>query len=148
MRDNLDPEQSDMDQALLRLLTEALASVPTGAATIRQHWDEGGGMWSVEVRPRSASAANLDMGFDGDDLLNVNIGNIWFEVFPVRSVDDLTYAKEIAEAVFAGRLEESGPASEAYGRLLLEDGPVAVGRVHLPWPWKARPLKRRYTPYT
>jgi hypothetical protein len=87
------------------------------------------------------------MAFDGDDLLSVEIGNIFFEVFPVRSVEELNYAKEIAEAVFAGRVDESGPPSGAYGHLLLKDRTVGVGRVHLPWPWRARRLKRRYAPY-
>jgi hypothetical protein len=141
------PAQSEMDRELLRLITEALLALPTGAATARQHWAEQADMWFVEVRPRVESAASLDMAFDGSDLLNVTIGNIWFEVFPVESIAELAYAKEIAEAVFAGRVEESGFRGDAFGRLLLKNGAVGVGRTHMPWPWVARPFKRRYTPY-
>ena len=63
--------QSEMDRALLRVVMEALAPLPEGAATVRQRWVEGAGMWFVEVRPRLAAAARFDIGFDRVDLLNV-----------------------------------------------------------------------------
>jgi hypothetical protein len=62
--------QSDMDRALLRVVMEALAPLPEGAATVRHEWVTGAGMWFVEVRPRLASAARFDIGFDNADLLN------------------------------------------------------------------------------
>jgi hypothetical protein len=138
--------QSDMDRALLRVVMEALAPLPEGAATVRHEWVTGAGMWFVEVRPRLASAARFDIGFDNADLLNVTVGNIWFEV-PATTVEDLGNAKELAEAVFAGRVEERGRESNAHGRILLEGGPVEVGAVHIPWPWRPRPSVRRYAAY-
>jgi hypothetical protein len=139
--------QSEMDRALLRVVTEALEHLPVAAATVSQQWVEGAGMWFVKVRPRLAAAARFDIGYDRADLLNVTVGNIWFEV-PVTAVSDLEYAKELAAAVFAGRVEESGRTSGAHGRILLEGGPVSVGAVHLPWPWRPRPSVRRYAAYS
>jgi hypothetical protein len=137
-----------MDRALLGIVTDEFERLPTGAATLTHTWSEPARMWFVEVTPRNPSAAKLSVAFDGDDLLNFVVGNIWFEVFPVRSVEDLVDAAEIARAVFDGRVEESGFREDAFGRILLDDGPMGVGRVHLPWPWKARPSMRRYEPYT
>jgi len=53
--------QSEMDRALLRVVMDALAPLPEGAATVRQQWVEGAGMWFVKVRPRLASAARFDI---------------------------------------------------------------------------------------
>jgi hypothetical protein len=137
-----------MDRALLRVVTEALAALPSDAATLTHTWNAAAGMWHVEVRPTNPSAALFSVAFDGDDLLSFVVGNIWFEVFPVRSASDLDEVADIARAVFQGRIEESGFRREdAFGRILLEDGAVGVGRVHVPWPWRARPFKRRYEPY-
>ena len=144
--DNDGVVQSEMDRALLRVVMEALAPLPEGSATVRQQWVEGAGMWFVEVRPRLASAARFDIGYDRAGLLNVTVGNIWFEV-PVTNVEDLNYAKELAEAVFAGRVEESGRKSNAHGRIPLEGGSVGVGAVHIPWPWRPQLSVRRYAAY-
>lgn len=72
--------QSEMDRALLRVVTVALEALPVGAATVSQQWVEGAGMWFVKERPRLAAAARFDVGYDAADLLNVTVGNIWFEV--------------------------------------------------------------------
>ena len=143
------PRPSDMDRGLLRIVTEVFERLPSGAATLTHTWSEAAGMWFVEVMPRNPSAAMLSVAFDGDDLLNFVVGNIWFEVFPVESAEDLAQAADIARAVFEGRVEESGFRREdAFGRILLDDGPMGVGRIHVPWPWKARPSMRRYGPYS
>ena len=99
------------------------------------------------MSPRLTSAAEFSIAYDGEDLLTVTVGNIWFEIFPVKSVEELDYARQIAVAVFAGNVEESGLRDKAFGRILLEEGPVGVGSVHIPWPWRARPLKRYYDAY-
>ena len=106
-------------------------------------------MWFVEVQPREPRAALLSVAFDGNDLLNFTLGNIWFEVFPIDTPEELTEcARKVARAVFHGHLEESGFVGDAYGRVFLEDGSaMSVGRIHLPWPWRLRPFKRRYRPY-
>lgn len=141
------PEPSDMDRALLRLITEALDGLPPDSATLSHAWSEGGSMWVVEVRPRAEGAAALDIAFDGGDLLNFTVGNIWFEVFPVESVEDLDYARDIALAVFQGDVEESTYKNKAWGRIHLDDRQVGVGSVHIPWPGRTRSHQRRYKPY-
>lgn len=104
-------------------------------------------MWFVKVSPRLASAAEFSIAYDGDDLLTVTVGNIWFEIFPIKSMEELDYAREIAVAVFAGKVEESGLPDKAFGRIHLKEGPVGVGSAHIPWPWRARPVQRHYDPY-
>jgi hypothetical protein len=149
LMENARPEPSDMDRALLRIVSEVFERLPAGAATLTHTWSDAAGMWFVEVVPSNNSAAMLSVAFDGDDLLNFTVGNIWFEIFPIQSVDDLAdAAAEVARAVFEGRVEESGFRGDAFGRLLLDNGPLGVGRIHVPWPWKARPSMRRYEPYT
>jgi len=137
---------SEMDRALMRVVTEALEALPEGAATASQKWVEAAGMWFVEVRPNLATAARFDIGYERADLLNVTVGNIWFEV-PATTVEDLEYARELATAVFAGRVEESGRKADAHGRILLDGRPVGVGAVHISWPWRPRPPVRRYDAY-
>ena len=143
------PEPSEMDRALLRAVTDEVAQLPDGVAKLTHAWSHGGGMWFVEVQPREPRAALLSVAFDGNDLLNFTLGNIWFEVFPIDTPEELTEcARKVARAVFHGHLEESGFVGDAYGRVFLEDGSaMSVGRIHLPWPWWLRPFKRRYRPY-
>lgn len=136
-----------MDRALLDVVTGALNERPPEVATLTHGWVDEAGMWVIEVRPRLASAAEFSIAHDGDDLLNVTVGNIWFEIFPIKSVAELGIAGEIAEAVFAGRVEESGLRDKAFGRIHMKDRTASVGHVHTPWPWRARPFKRRYDAY-
>lgn len=143
------PEPSEMDRALLRAVSDEVAELPDGVAPLTHAWSDGGGMWFVEVQPREPRAAFLSVAFDGEDLLNFTVGNIWFEVFPIDTAEELTdCARKVARAVVQGHLEESGFTGDAYGRIFVEDGPaMSVGRVHLPWPWRLRPFRRRYRPY-
>jgi hypothetical protein len=143
------PEPSEMDRALLRSVSDEVAQLPEGVANLTHRWSDGGGMWFVEVQPREPQAALLSVAFDGDDLLNFTVGNIWFEVFPINTTDEaIDYARKIARAVFRGHVEESGSTGHAYGRVVLEDGRVmSVGHAHVPWPWPLRPFKRPYRPY-
>lgn len=143
------PDPSEMDRTLLRAVSHEVAQLPDGVANVTHIWSGGAGMWFVEVRPREPRAALLSVAFDGNDLLNFTVGNIWFEVFPIDTPDELTdHARRVARAVFQGNLEESGFPGDAYGRIFVEDGrAMIIGRVHLPWPWRLRPFKRRYRPY-
>lgn len=139
--------QSDMDRGLLRVVTEAYEDLPAGAATLTNLWSDPADMWFVEIEPRNPSAARFSVAFDGNDLLNFTVGNIWFEIFAIRAVEDLRQTGDIARAVFRGRVEEAGFPGDAFGRIFLEDWAIGVGRISLPLPWKLRPFKRRYEPY-
>lgn len=123
--------------------------LPEEAAILSHTWSIGAERWFVEVQPTLPQAAPLSVHFDGEDSINFTVGNIWFELFPVDTPAELAArAGEVARAVFRGHLEESGPKSDAYGRIFIEHGRMmGVGRVHLPWPWRLRPFKRRYEPY-
>ena len=139
-------EPSEIDRALLALITETLAERPEGSATLHHRWvDEAG--WDVEVQPREPRAAPFSVVFTDGDVLSVAVGNIWFEVYPVKSVGDLDYLRQIAAAVFAGRVEESTYKNKAWGRIYLDEGPVGVGSVHT-LGQGATVQQRRYAPYS
>jgi hypothetical protein len=128
------PTPSKMDRALLDAVSETLEELPDDVLTLTHTWVEDAGMWFVKVHPRLGTAAEFSIGHDGEDLLSVVVGNIWFEIFPFKSVKELGYVRKIAGAVFAGKVEESGPPDKASGRLNLEDGPVGVGSVQFHGP--------------
>ncbi|MGC1207162.1 MAG: hypothetical protein WA880_04320 [Ornithinimicrobium sp.] len=121
-----------MDRALHRILTEAFKELPAGAADLTQEWVDPADMWFVEVVPHNTSAAGLSVAFDGYDLLNFAVGNISFEMFPVKAVEDLDVAGDIAQAVFNGRVEECGFTGDAFGRIVLNEGLMDVGRALCP----------------
>lgn len=133
-----------MDRAVLDVVQQELAAYGDVADT--QHvWGESPEMWFVEVQPVNRRAAPLSLAFDGCDLLNVNVGATWFEVFPFGD-DSLDHLRAIVRAVLAGRVEEAPPRGSAFARLYTEAGTMRVGHVHwaLPWAWR---FVRRYEPY-
>jgi hypothetical protein len=137
---------SSLDQALLRVVREELSRYGD-AATVRPEWGQVPQMWFVEVEPANAQAARLSVAFDGDDLLNINVGDTWFEVFPFREsgIDDF---RRVVRAIFAGRIEEAGGGREGGGtaRIYTDMGrPRTVGAA-FPWPWQWR-MHDRYEPY-
>jgi hypothetical protein len=136
-----------MDAALLGIVRGALEPYGGDAATLEHAWSEAAGMWLIRVAPRNAGAAAFSAGFDGEDLVSIMVGNTWFEVFPARTVADLTPIQEIARAVFGGHVQEARVGG-GFARIALADGRVVeAGRVHAPIPWKLRHA-RRYTAYT
>ncbi|WP_448638245.1 hypothetical protein [Geodermatophilus sp. URMC 63] len=135
---------SSMDRAVLEVVQQELAAYGDVAET-HHVWGEGPEMWFVEVQPVNSRAAALSLAFDGHDLLNVNVGETWFEVFPFDD-DSLDYLRGIVRAVLAGRVEEVATRGSAFARLYTEAGTMRVGHVHWPWPWAWRSV-RRYEPY-
>lgn len=137
------PPPDAMDNAVLGAVRDALLRFPEGSATLRQRWQDRGG-WTVEVQPRAVTAAAFSVTLTDGDILSVAVGRLSFEIFPVKSLDDLDYLRDIAAAVFAGRVEESRYRNRAWGRIYLDEGPVNVGSVHTPW---ARPKRHIYDAY-
>jgi len=135
-----------IDEALRLLVGDALAAYAPSSGTLTHGWSDEAGMWFTEVTPRDPAAASLSIAFDGNDLLSVTVGTTWFEIFPVTSPRDLDQVREIVEAVFAGRVEESGRTGRRFARITLESGPITVGHIHMPRPWKGR-ASRRYQSY-
>lgn len=139
------PHPTEMDDALLDVISRALEHHGKEVARLEHVWHGGAGMWFVEVVPQNDLAAPLSVAFDGHDLVTITVGRTWFEVFPVKQVADLDYIGELAAAVFEGNLEETERGG--FGRLSLLDGRVIrIGVLHLPIPWKLRRV-RRYAPY-
>ena len=133
-----------MDRAVLEIVQQELAAYGDVADT-HHVWGESPEMWFVEVQPVNDRAAAMSLGFDGHDLLNVNVGRTWFEVFPFGD-DSLDYLRGIVRAVLAGRVEEAKSWGDTFARLYTEAGTMRVGHVHLPLPWAWRSV-RRYEAY-
>lgn len=115
-------------------------------AIVRQQWSEPAGMWFTDVEPRRSSAAKISVAYQDEDTLNVTVGNIWFEMFgPVAN--NLPDLRQLVRAVIEGRVEESGPKANAFGRIGMESGTWGVGAMHLPLLWRWRRV-RRYDPYS
>jgi hypothetical protein len=133
-----------MDRAVLEVAQQELAAYGDVAET--QHvWGKSPEMWFVEVQPVNRRAAPISMAFGGHDLLTVNVGATWFEVFPFRD-DSLDYLRGIVRAILAGRVEEARRSDSSFARPYTETGTTRVGHVHWPLPWGWRPV-RRYEPY-
>ena len=129
------------------MVSESLSHLAPGTADLSVSWSEDAPMWFTELTPHRDSAASLSIAFDGDDLLSITVGSTCFEIFPMSTVaEDLAYVREIIEAVIRGRVEESGMRGKEFARLTLDSGPISVGAVHAPWPWKAR-MSRTFTAY-
>lgn len=139
------PPLHSWDHALYRLLNDAVAESADGAASVTQAWSERAGMWFVEVCPSRADAAPISAAFDGDDLLSITIAGTWFEMFPV-SEEQLARLGRIVRAVLAGRMVEAGRGGRCFARIDTADGPVRVGAVHAPLPWRLR-RRRRFAAY-
>lgn len=102
-------------------------------------------MWFTEVRPRRPGAAALDIAVAGDRMVNVDVGDTWFELWG-NVEDSLPHLADIVAAVIAGRVEEAGRGGRCLSRIYAESGPVSVGHAHLPLPWRLRQV-RRYESY-
>lgn len=104
-------------------------------------------MWFTEVQPHRSGAASLSVSFDGHDLLNLNIGPTWFEVYPFTGEEEsLARVESIVRAVMAGHVEEGGSRWASFARIHTDRGTLHVGHMHMPWPWRRRHV-RKYEPY-
>lgn len=139
------PSPSPLDIEVRRIVAEVLGGYPDGSAEIRHEWHEPSGMWWTLVRPVRPSAAKIEIGSDGDDLLNVVVGDTWFEFFPIHGPRDLGEIADIVAAVAAGKIEESGRWSK-FARIATPIGARSVGSAHMPSPWAWRRV-RRYEAY-
>jgi hypothetical protein len=139
-------EPTEMDAAIQQLIADALAAYPPGSGTLDHAWSEEARMWFTKVTPHDPAAASVSVAFDEPDLLSINVGHTWFEIFPVTAPDQLDYLRDIIDAVLAGRVEEAGLPGKEYARIDTKSGPVGVGAAHPPWPWKGR-MTHRYKPY-
>ncbi len=62
--------------------------------------------------------------------------------------DELAKQVELLfSAVFSGHFVEAGPRKDAFAIVDTAAGPMSVGRMHLPWPWRLR-RTRRYAAYS
>jgi hypothetical protein len=129
-------------EAVLR----ALEPHGRGVAVVELVWLGQADMWFTEVRPSQRGAAPLSIAVQGDDdELNLTVSRTWMEVWNVGDLAEWTF--DLAEAVFAGRLEEAGRGGHAFARVYTRHGVEVGGRMHLPWPWRWR-RPRRFEPYS
>lgn len=149
------PGPTTFDRHIARTLREELSVYGDGAARVTREveFNEGAGMYFTEAQPVRTGAAPLSLGFDGcmgGDTLAFAFGNTSFDFFPFTDETDLDCLRKLVRAVLAGRAEESGFKWAAHGRIFTEDGPVVVGHIGLPLPWRLRKalgVVRKYEPY-
>ncbi len=143
------PEREPLDVAIGDAIGAALAPY-AGSFTIEDIWSAGAGGWFTEVRPSSPDAAFLSVVFDRGDTLYWVIGNANIECFPVSrdNADIVPWVFEIASAVGAGRVRETGSRRDASVKVYSESGEILIsgGQMRIPWPWALRRV-RTYKPY-
>ena len=141
---SMQPSATDLE--VLDLVRSALNEYGEDIVHVSHNWGSAAGMWFVEVRPANTRAARIDIAFDGDDLINITVGETWFEMFPFAD-GTLDGIRTIVAAVAAGGFEEVRGSlfGEGRGRLYTETGTWRVGALGLPLPWRLPP-RRRYEP--
>ena len=140
-----DPVPTARDTELFDLVSVALDVVPTDSVTVTMGWRPEPHWWEVRIQPVRSAAAAVTIGNEiGMNSFNIMVAKTWLELdYPT----DLYVLQQIVQAVALTGFEETG-FGDPYGRVTLHDGRAfSFGRVHLPWPWQARPLRRRYSSY-
>ena len=136
-----------LDHAIAQVLRDALKPYPEGSAkfTCKVEYSDRADMYFTEVEPTNPGAAPLSLAYDGcwgGDTLHVTVGRTSFEVFPFVSDEDLPYLRQLVEAILAGRVEEVARGDSSFARILTDAGPVRVGGLSLPVPWRTRKARR------
>lgn len=134
-----------MDNAIRDVVQAVVDRFDGAVYEIGFDWNSSAAMWFTEVEPHDEQAASLSVAFDGEDLLNVTVGNAHFEVFPFDE-SSLDYLSAIVEAVAHGKVEETGSNDDAAMHIHTSLGIVRAGRLGLPWPWRWRRV-RHYERY-
>ena len=104
-------------------------------------------MWFVEIEPAAEGAAAVSIGLEGDDELVVSLPHTCWELWRPSALEAL--ASDL-DAIFAGRVEESGSDSKHSARLLWPDGTVRrIRRTALFVPWRRHrsPYRSTYCSY-
>jgi len=143
------PAPTALDQTLLTMTEEAIGGPGTPVA-LKCLWSDPYDGWEIAVRPGNRSSCGFTLCYDRDETIHVTLGaHTYFEYWlDERREDRLAPLAKMLKALVAGRVVEAG-IGDGFARLWNQDGTVVgiVGRAHLPWPWFARPFKRKYQAY-
>ena len=108
-------------------------------------------MWLTAIKPTRAEAARLSVGVDGPSdaagtkvAFNITVAHSWLEVDGLD--DPMTWLRHLADAVFAGHLQETGFTSASVVRIHTAAGLVQGGAWQLPLVRRWLP-RRRFTAY-
>lgn len=137
-------EPSEFDFALHHAISHALTDYLDNCHLVFE-WSHAADMWFTTATPVNTKAATMSFAYDGTDLINVTIGNAWFELFPCDE-DTLTLITEIVTAVATGNVTESGSHSSARVLIELPNRTINGGSFRLLLPSRLR-RHRRYQAY-
>lgn len=126
------------------VVLEELGPYGPESADVTLGWDDRGGVWLTDVRPRHPRAARLTVAVERAGEFAVTVGETWQEIFELE--DPVRWLRRLCVAVFAGKVLETGPKAASRCRFTDDDGDVAFGAVGvLPAAlWRTR----RYDPYS
>jgi hypothetical protein len=99
-----------MDEALSALVRDCLEPFDPSGFSVSTEWSDRAGMWFTEVEPTDSRCALVSVAWAGGDTVNVAIGNTSFEMFGLRSPDDLTEVSAIVGAALSGQIRETDSA--------------------------------------
>ncbi|WP_380176131.1 hypothetical protein ACFEMC_10600 [Kineococcus sp. DHX-1] len=145
-----DPAPGPLDQAVHDLLVDALR--PYGAAAeVSLHLIPGSRLWVSAITPHRTSAAPLSVGIESpsdatgaDVAFTITVAHTWLEVDGLD--EPMTWLRQLAQAVYAGQLQETGFTSASAVRIHTVAGLVEGGAWQLPLVRRWLP-RRRFTTY-
>jgi hypothetical protein len=142
----VEARESEYYDALQSAVREALAPHGPGAASLRE--EVGGSIsWSLDITPVRPGAARAYLTHIGGDEIVLGFGGTHVYMWDDDPQDLARQVELLLTAVFHGRFVEGGPRKDAFAKVETSGGPMSVGRISLPLPWRFR-RKRRYASYS
>lgn len=145
-----EPIPGPLDHAVHELLLDALRPYGT-AAQVTLDLIPDTRLWVTAVTPHRISAAPLSVGVEGPSdasgtkvAFTITVARTWLEVDGLD--EPLTWLRRLAEAVFAGHLQETGFTQASAVRIHTVAGPVEGGAWQLPLVRRWLP-RRQFTAY-
>ena len=138
--------ESEYYDALQAAVDAALAPHGPDSASLRE--ELGGSInWSLDITPARPGAAHAYLTHIGGDEIVMGFGGTHVYMWDDDPQELARRVELLLTAVFHGRFVEGGPRKDAFAKVETSGGPVSVGRISLPLPWKFR-RKRRYSSYS
>ena len=142
----VEARESEYYDALQSAVRAALAPHGPGAASLREEF--GGSIsWSLEITPTRPGAAHAYLTHIGGDEIVLGFGGTHVYMWDDDPQELARQVELLLTAVLEGRFVEGGPRKDAVAKVDTTAGPMSVGRISLPLPWRFR-RKRRFTSYS
>ncbi|WP_133160264.1 hypothetical protein [Cryobacterium zongtaii] len=132
---------TEWDELVLATIGKAITLAGADDVTdVTFEYKEDAAAWMTSVEPHRPGAASIYVIAEGENELNLTVGQTWLEVWGVD--DPVEWVREMTDAVVAGSLEEAGSSRiRIHSRIGVLGGGDAL---MLPWRWHRN---RTYAPY-